>query len=72
MTDINNNHVICPNCAHQFRAVPVNVQDDLAALRARLAEAETALRHYSGGTSEYFERYPDAAIATDNVGESRE
>lgn len=26
-------------------------------LEARLAEAETALHHYSGGTSEYFERY---------------
>ena len=22
----NNDHVICPNCVHQFRAIPVNVQ----------------------------------------------
>lgn len=28
--------------------------------RDRLAEVEAALRNYSGGTSEYFERYPDA------------
>jgi hypothetical protein len=43
----NNDEVICPNCVHQFRAIPVNVQGDLAALRERLDEAErenTALR----------------------------
>ena len=22
----NDDHVICPNCVHQFRAIPVNVQ----------------------------------------------
>lgn len=30
----NNDEVICPGCTHQFRAVPVNVQEDIAALRA--------------------------------------
>lgn len=33
----NNDEVICPNCVHQFRAIPVNVQDDLAAANAKLA-----------------------------------
>ena len=26
-----NDEVICPNCTHQFRAIPVNVQAELAA-----------------------------------------
>lgn len=29
----NNDEVICPGCAHQFRAIPVNVQAELAAAR---------------------------------------
>lgn len=28
-----NDLVICPNCVHQFRAIPVNVQDEVAALK---------------------------------------
>jgi hypothetical protein len=31
----NDDEVICPNCVHQFRAIPVNVQEQL-----RRAEAE--------------------------------
>lgn len=34
MIEANPNYVICPGCCHQFRAIPVNVQDELAALRA--------------------------------------
>ena len=44
MNDINNDHVICPNCAHQFRAVPVNVQEELAALRETAGKALELLR----------------------------
>ena len=33
----NNDEVICPNCCHQFRAIPVNVQ-------TRIAKLEEALR----------------------------
>lgn len=29
----NKDEVICPNCTHQFRAIPVNVQAELAACR---------------------------------------
>lgn len=29
--------VICPNCVHQFRAIPEDVQDELSALRRSLA-----------------------------------
>lgn len=31
MIEANNDEVICPNCVHQFRAIPVNVQKELAA-----------------------------------------
>lgn len=29
-----NDKVICPNCVHEFRAIPVDVQEELSALRA--------------------------------------
>lgn len=34
----NNDEVICPNCVHQFRAIPVNVQTRIAEMEAALAE----------------------------------
>ena len=37
---INYDEVICPNCVHQFRAIPVNVQNELAAQTAALEQAE--------------------------------
>ena len=33
MIEANNDEVICPNCVTQFRAIPVNVHEELAALR---------------------------------------
>lgn len=33
----NMDEVICPNCAHQFRAIPQNVQAENASLREELA-----------------------------------
>lgn len=36
MTEANYDEVICPNCVTQFRAVPVNVQNELKALAAQL------------------------------------
>jgi hypothetical protein len=38
----NPDEVICPNCIHQFRAIPVNVQADLTAAKAEI-EAEHKL-----------------------------
>ena len=35
----NNDEVICPNCVHQFRAIPVNAQTRIAELEAALADA---------------------------------
>src|SRR3989304_3745479 len=32
--ETNNDEVICPNCVHQFRGIPVNVQEELVALRS--------------------------------------
>jgi hypothetical protein len=36
----NNDMVICPNCTCQFRAIPVNVQKELAEARVALREIE--------------------------------
>lgn len=36
----NNDEVICPACCHQFRAIPVNVQAELAALKKQQAEPQ--------------------------------
>lgn len=35
----NNDMVICPKCVHQFRAIPVNVQHELADERKRREDA---------------------------------
>ena len=40
----NPDHVICPGCCHQFRAIPVNVQEELARLREALQTLKVALR----------------------------
>ena len=45
MTDIverrsKDNCVICPDCNHEFVAVPVDVQEELASLRQQLAECK--------------------------------
>ncbi len=39
----NNAEVICPNCTHQFRAIPVDVQADIHAAQAALAEARSVM-----------------------------
>jgi chromosome segregation ATPase len=39
VTEANNDEVICPNCVHQFRAIPINVQDDIESLREQLADS---------------------------------
>ena len=44
----NNDMVICPKCVHQFRAIPVNVQHELADERKRRKTAEAALRERPG------------------------
>lgn len=44
----NNDMVICPKCVHQFRAIPVSVQHELAAERERRKAAEAALRERPG------------------------
>lgn len=44
----NNDMVICPKCVHQFRAIPVNVQHELADERKRRKAAEAALRERPG------------------------
>jgi hypothetical protein len=38
--EINNAEVICPNCCHQFGAIPVNVQKRIAELEAQLASGQ--------------------------------
>jgi len=36
MTKANYDEVICPNCVTQFRAIPVNVQNEVTALAAKI------------------------------------
>lgn len=38
-----NDLVICPNCVHQFRAIPVNVQNDLTAAQLQIDRLKAAL-----------------------------
>lgn len=42
--ETNNDEVICPNCCNQFRAIPINVQQRIAALKAELAELRGKVR----------------------------
>jgi len=39
----NNDEVICPNCAHQFRAIPVNVQSDMVERKMEVENAKALL-----------------------------
>lgn len=41
MIEADNTKVICPSCVHQFRAIPVDVQAELSALRDASADAKT-------------------------------
>lgn len=41
----NNDEVICPGCVHQFRAIPVNVQDALRQCHDSLHGWEDAPLH---------------------------
>jgi hypothetical protein len=56
--EANNDHVICPQCCHQFRAIPVNVQED----RRMLLEALKKAWHCAGNP-EMWEDQARAAIA---------
>jgi hypothetical protein len=41
--ELNNVEVICPNCSHQFGAIPVNVQKRIAELEAQTAQLTASL-----------------------------
>ncbi len=51
--------VICPNCVHRFRAIPEDVQSELAALR----EALEQIRNYDM-------RFDDPAYAMVNIADA--
>lgn len=38
-SEVNYDQVICPNCVHQFGAIPVNVQQKITALEQSLEDA---------------------------------
>jgi len=40
MIESNNDEVICPNCVTQFRAIPVNVQTEIADLKETIAQPD--------------------------------
>ena len=43
MIEPNNDEVICPECCHQFRAIPVNIQHELTTANERISELEAGL-----------------------------
>jgi hypothetical protein len=43
-------HVICPGCSHNFTAVSQTSQDNIAALRALLQDADSRLRELGDTT----------------------
>lgn len=60
--------VICPGCVHEFRAIPEDVQAELAALRRALAEAEARVReleHESSAHARACTKAVEALVATE-------
>ena len=65
-----NDMVICPNCTSQFRAIPVNVQRELAEARELLSKTAEWLRDPRWGTWPYMEGsevYDDKANAIEAI-----
>lgn len=56
----NYDEVICPACCHQFRAIPVNVQAEVEALRKLLFEADRLAGH-DPSWDEWREKVAEAA-----------
>ena len=48
----NNDEVICPGCAHQFRAIPVNVQADIAERNLEIENTTALLAYYMKAQAE--------------------
>jgi hypothetical protein len=55
--------VICPNCVHQFHAIPVDVQGDLSALRAENERLVADIRKVNQEANRLFERWEVAESA---------
>ena len=43
MSELNEKHVICPNCTHDFQAVSQHSQDEISKLKEQLAKANEEL-----------------------------
>lgn len=67
----NYDEVICPQCCHQFPAIPVNVQKELAAFRTRVAELENRIRDLCMGHPDTCQcRHCKAVFVQEHSGES--
>ena len=63
----NNDHVICPHCAHQFRAIPVNVQTRIAKLEAEVKATHTIYEQARQHTIENVELKQEVARLSDHI-----
>ena len=63
----NNDHVICPHCAHQFRAIPVNVQTRIAKLEAEVKATHTIYEQARQHTIENVELKQEVARLTAHI-----
>jgi pyridoxal/pyridoxine/pyridoxamine kinase len=66
--DVNCDEVICPQCCHQFRAIPVNVQRELAASqrdvkRLRQWQREMVEKAASGGVLDGYRELAEKCAA---------
>ena len=63
----NNDHVICPHCAHQFRAIPVNVQTRIAKLEAEVKATHTIYEQARQHTIENVELKQEVTRLTTHI-----
>ena len=55
---VNNDHVMCPNCAHQFHAMSVNARAEMAALKHLVGEPTAWMRPIAKGLPPVLSYHP--------------
>jgi len=53
MSELNEKHVICPNCTHDFQAVSQHSQDEISKLKEQLAKANEKVDFLRGELEEW-------------------
>lgn len=62
-TQQNYDEVICPACVHQFRAIPVNVQEELRRQHQKIVELEAQLVEASRDAAAWREHVEQAKVS---------